>query len=206
MGINLVDWFGYLASLVVLISLLSNSIIRLRWINLVGAAFFATYGFLINSIPTACMNLGIVAIDIYYLVKIYTSKENFQISEISLDSDYFKSFMSFHKNDIKKFFNYDHVNITEKTIGFYILRDAVPAGLFIGEPINSKQMKITMDFATPQYRDFKIGDYMYNKHPEFFIENGYKELVASSTNKEFTKYLIKMGFEQKGNEYIKKLG
>lgn len=205
MNINLLDWFGYLASLIVLISLLSSSILKLRWINLVGAALFATYGFLINSIPTALMNAGIVVINIYYLAKIYSSKEYFQTLEITTDSNYFQSFMNFHKDDVKKFFNQNQYKISDSTVGFYVLRNMVPAGVFIGEPLSSTRLRIDLDFAVAEYRDFKIGDYIYNKHPEFFLDHGYEELVAITSNEAFSKYLTKMGFSKQGQEYIKKL-
>lgn len=205
MDINLLDWFGYLASLVVLISLLTSSILRLRWINLFGASLFAIYGLLIGSLPTAMMNFGIVIIDIYYLVKIYSSKEYFQILELTPDSNYFKSFMNYHKNDLEKFFNQNDYTFTEATVGFYVLRNMVPAGVFVGEPMDEKRLKINLDFATPEYRDFKIGDYIYNKHTEFFLSHGYEELVATPTNDEFTKYISKMGFVKENDHYVKKL-
>ena len=206
MNINLLDWFGYFASLVVLISLLSSSILRLRWINLVGAALFATYGFLIGSIPTAIMNLGIVLINIYYLFKFYSSKEYFQILEITPESNFFKSFMAFHKEDIKKFFTQDEFKVSDKTVGFYVLRNMVPASVFVGEPLSSTRLRIDLDFAVAEYRDFKIGQYIYEKHTEFFLSHGYNELVAISTTDEHSKYLEKMGFVKEGNEHIKKLG
>lgn len=74
---NWLEWLGYLASLLVLISLLMNSIIKLRWINLLGSSIFSFYGFLIAALPVGFMNLGIVLINIYHLVKIYRSKEYF---------------------------------------------------------------------------------------------------------------------------------
>ncbi|MEL7596968.1 MAG: lactate dehydrogenase [Clostridiaceae bacterium] len=77
MNINWLEWLGYLASLIVLISLLMNSILKLRWINLVGSGIFSLYGFLIGALPVGFMNLGIVLINIYHLVKIYHSKEYF---------------------------------------------------------------------------------------------------------------------------------
>jgi len=206
MDINFLDWFGYLASLIVLISLLSSSILRLRWINLLGATLFAIYGFMIGSIPTGFMNLGIVLIDIFYLVKIYSSKEYFQVLEITPDSNYFKSFMDFHKDDVKKFFNHENYKISDKTIGFYVLRNMVPASVFVGEPLSSTRLRIDLDFAVAEYRDFKIGDYIYNKNTEFFLNHGYSELVAQTNNESHGKYLTKMGFAKAGNEYIKKLG
>lgn len=77
MNINWLEWLGYLASLIVLISLLMNSILKLRWINLLGSSIFSLYGFLIGALPVGFMNLGIVLINIYHLVKIYHSKEYF---------------------------------------------------------------------------------------------------------------------------------
>lgn len=59
------DVLGYVASLVVLVSLVMSSIKKLRWINLGGALLFSVYGFMIGSTPTGIMNLGIVMINIY---------------------------------------------------------------------------------------------------------------------------------------------
>ena len=75
MTIPWLDWFGYLASVVILISLTMSSIVRLRWINLAGAVMFAAFGYLIGSIPTGTLNLGIALIDIYYLVRLYRAKD-----------------------------------------------------------------------------------------------------------------------------------
>ena len=44
-----------------------SSILKLRVINLVGAALFTVYGLLIGAYPVAVMNLFIVLIDLYYL-------------------------------------------------------------------------------------------------------------------------------------------
>lgn len=67
----MIDYLGFIASFVVLISLLMSSIRLLRWINLFGALLFGVYGVLIGSYPTIFMNFGIVLIDIYYLTKMY---------------------------------------------------------------------------------------------------------------------------------------
>lgn len=205
MNINLLDWFGYLASFIVLISLLSTSIIKLRWINLVGATLFAVYGFMINSIPTAMMNAGIVGINIYFLVKIYSSKEYFQLQELSPSSNYFNSFIEFYKTDINKFFGNKEFIVNSEDIGFYVLRDMVPASVFLGKPIDEKTLEVELDFAVPAYRDFKIGNYIYNRHQEFFRDHGFEKLLAQPVSNDHEAYLIKMGFEKEDNKYIKRL-
>ncbi|MCL1145594.1 hypothetical protein L2747_06165 [Shewanella marinintestina] len=65
------EWVGYLASVVVAISLMMSNIKKLRWWNLVGAALFVAYGLAIDAIPVALVNFFIVLIDAYYLVKLY---------------------------------------------------------------------------------------------------------------------------------------
>jgi hypothetical protein len=70
-SINIWEWVGYLASVVVAISLMMANIKKLRWWNLIGAGLFVAYGIAIDAIPVALVNFFIVLIDVYYLVKLY---------------------------------------------------------------------------------------------------------------------------------------
>jgi hypothetical protein len=74
MNADFLIWFGYVASGIIALSMTMNSIVKFRWINLVGALSFATYGFLINAIPVTFLNGFIALVDIYYLSKIYSKK------------------------------------------------------------------------------------------------------------------------------------
>lgn len=207
MQTNYLEWFGYLASLIVLISLITSSIIKLRWINLVGATLFSIYGMLLGSIPVAFMNAGIVAVDIYYLVKIYSSKESFLLIKLEDNYEYYNHFIKFYETDIKKHFNNINFHKIENSIGFYILRNLVHTGIFIATKRDENSLNIKLDYATPEYRDFKIGNFIYNKNKEFFLNQGYSKLYTSSNDSSHRKYLLKMGFEKinNSNEYIKNL-
>ncbi|MEA3422309.1 MAG: hypothetical protein U9Q80_00620 [Bacillota bacterium] len=206
MEINYIEWFGYLASFVVLVSIIMSSIIKLRWINLTGSLMFAFYGLVINSLPVAFMNTGIAFVNIYYLIKIYNSKEYFQILPISKDSKYFESLMKFYHHDIKNYFSHEDFTFDDKTIGIYILRDMVPAGIFLAEKTDEHTLSVELDFALPAYRDFKIGKYIYEKHNQFFLDKGFDTFIAKAKTDKHHKYLKKMGFEKKeNNEYLKKL-
>ena len=70
---------GYVASLLVAVSLMMRSVLKLRVINLLGAAVFTLYGLLIGAYPVAVMNLFIVLIDLYYLREFITSKSYFSL-------------------------------------------------------------------------------------------------------------------------------
>ena len=114
---NWVEIIGYLASLLIVASFLTSSLIKLRWINLIGVIVFITYGFIINSKPVLLTNLIIAIVNIYYLLKIYSSKEYFQLLEINTGDTYLKNYLEFYKEDIKKYFPYfEHQQIVEQPL------------------------------------------------------------------------------------------
>ena len=74
MNIDSVELIGYLGSILVAISLMMRSLLRLRIINLVGALFFTIYGILLDAYPVAFLNGLIVCIDLYYLIQMWRQK------------------------------------------------------------------------------------------------------------------------------------
>lgn len=67
LGISHVEWFGYLASLFVLMSFLMRNITALRYVNTLGCMFFVIYGVLLNSWPIIITNAAIILVNLYYL-------------------------------------------------------------------------------------------------------------------------------------------
>ena len=43
LGISILEWLGYAASVIVLVSLSMASIVKLRWYNMLGAALFSLW-------------------------------------------------------------------------------------------------------------------------------------------------------------------
>lgn len=70
-NIDMIEWLGYLGSVLVAISLLMTSIIKLRIINMMGAICFAVYGFTIHAMPVAVINSVIIVINIYFLSRMF---------------------------------------------------------------------------------------------------------------------------------------
>lgn len=194
MNDQILEWIGYIASMIVLISLLMSSIKKLRWINLVGALLFGAYGFMIGSIPTGLMNVGIVIIDVYYLAKIYLSKDYFKLQPITKNSEYLTTFLKFYQEDINKFVQLDSIYISGSDVRLYVLRNMTPAGLFSGNKIDDDTLNIELDYAVPQYRDFKMGSFVLNENKDYFKRLGYKRFVTFSEEVSHIKYLKKMGF------------
>jgi len=191
---------GYFASIIVAVSLMMNSQIWLRWINLLGAILFSTYGFLISSYPVGVLNAIIAVTNIYFLIKMYFSKEYFTLLEMPKNDVYFSKFLEFHKNNIRFFFPDFEFNQSENTLRFYVLRNMVTAGVFIGKMIDKETLMIELDYVIPEYMDFKTGKYIYEQHKTYFLNKGIKKLAERTTNPKHEKYLSKMGFHKIDNE------
>jgi GNAT superfamily N-acetyltransferase len=195
---------GYVASLVVLVSLLMSSVKRLRWINMFGSMIFAAYGFLIGAIPVAIMNLGIVMINIYYLYQMYTKKDYFSLLPIT-DTTYFNHFMTFYQDNMKSFMDVEKQYDDPSFVKLFILRNMVPAGIVIGSKKSSDTFEIHIDYVTPAYRDFKVGEFLYEAQKSYFIEQGFKKLVSKPGNDKHQMYLKRMGFIEEKAYFVKKL-
>lgn len=195
---------GYVASLIVLISLVMSSVKRLRWINLIGSMVFAVYGFLIGALPVAIMNLGIVLINSYYLYTMYTTKDYFKLLAVS-EMSYFNVFVNTYEKDMKHFMAFDETLDDPSLERLFILRNTIPAGLVVGKR-NNQTFEILVDYVTPQYRDFKVGYFFYEGQQAFFKEKGITRLISKPGNEHHQRYLSKMGFKEDGHGwYIKTL-
>lgn len=194
------EWFGYAASVVVAVSLMMSSLLKLRWYNLLGAALFSAYGFLIHAYPVAVLNGFIACADIYYLVRMYSAKERFTIVAISPKSEYLACFLQEYRADILRFFPNFNFHLDEHRIGFYVLRNLVPASVFIGNPTEEGTLEVELDFAVPAYRDFKPGAFLFRQNQALFQTRGFTRFLARSHDKEHDRYLQKMGFRPTGKE------
>ena len=189
------EYIGYAASVIVLVSILMSSVKKLRWINLLGSITFSVYGFLIGSMPVALLNVATTAINIYYLTKMYNTKDYFKFLDFDIRSEYFHYFLEFYKKDLLNFFSPKNINLEKADMSFYILRNLRPAGIFVGNKIADDTLKIEMDYVVPEYRDFQMGNYLYHNE-DVFIKKGYKKLVTYTNILKHEKYLEKMGFRK----------
>lgn len=192
------ELLGYLASVLVAISLMMSSVLKLRLINLVGAIAFFIYGVLLGAYPIAAVNAVIIVVNLYFLYRIYTSKEYFKLLEVDSHSAYLRTFLNFYKADIERFIPDYRFAPSDEQIIIFVLRDMIPAGLFIGQRNEHGEFRIFLDFVIPDYRDFKIGTYLYH-HSGFFQQHGIRKLMSTPHNSVHARYLKRMGFREESD-------
>jgi len=205
MQLNQIEIIGYLGSILVAISLMMKSLLRLRIINLIGALFFTTYGILLGAYPVAVLNGLIVGIDIYYLVQMLRQKDFFTFLEVSPKSEYLRAFVNFYKNDIAEIIPNYIYQIEDSLLCFFILRNMVPAGLFIAT-VEGKEAHIKLDYVIPNYRDFGVARFIFEENAAFFRQRGIERFVSESGSEVHRKYLEKMEFVNIGEMYVHEIG
>lgn len=198
------EFFGYFASVLIVISLTMKSLVKLRWFNLFGAGSMAVYGLLIKAYPVAILNGLIVGIDIFYLYQMFSAKDFFEILEIRKDSKYLAYFLEFYWDEIIKFLPEFKFRVEDNQTVCLVLRNLVPAGLFISTPYEGNSQLIKLDFVIPGYRDFKIGKFIFTDKSKLFEHVNTECIYSVPGTPKHEKYLRRMGFKPvtKGEEKL----
>lgn len=197
----MVEFIGYVASALIVLSLAMTSVVRLRVISLVGSVTFAVYGFLISSPPVIITNTSIAILNVYFLYKEFT-KKNLAIVPIDKDAPFLTDFLAANRSEIDK--TQPSFELADDSVAFLLTRDALPAGALIGNQARDR-FYIDLDYVTPAYRDSRIGSYIYGEGAKTFRDMGIRVLVTTAETPEHKRYLDAMHFTCHGAEYTKEI-
>lgn len=198
---TILEIVGYIASAIVLASFFMTSIVKLRWICAAGSFIFAVYAILIQSYPTAFMNFSIVAINLYYLVRMMKKVEIFSALPTDLNSRYLRRFIMFYGNDIQRYFPNFALEETGADLVLFVHCDMATAGLLIGKNEGNGTLRADLDYTTPAYRDMRVAKYLY----AHLKEEGYTRVLVPQASASHAAYLVKMGFVKEEAGFVKAL-
>ena len=205
MNIEIVELIGYAGSILVAISLMMKSLLRLRIINLIGALFFTLYGILLGAYPVAFLNGLIVCIDLYYLIQMWRQRDFFNLLEVLPSSKFMQAFVEFYSDDIRAIIpTYTH-RPDENLLCFFILRNMNPAGLFIAR-VEQEEAQVQLDYVAPNYRDFQVARFIFEDNAAFFLQKGIRRFVSEGGSPIHRTYLEKMEFVNQGDLYVHEIG
>ena len=189
---------GYLASAFLAYSLIVNNALKFRWLNIFGCVFFIVYGVLITAFPVILANSILLGINIFQLVKLYSVKEKFQFIKIEQGDLLINKFLVFYWKDIRTFFP-DFINhdLEPNTFCFVVLRDISIANIFIAKVDNDGIASVIINYTVPQYRDYKVGKFIFDRGKDYLISNNIKKIVYNKVdNKNHLHFIQVMGFAQ----------
>lgn len=186
---------GYIASLLLAISLLVNNDLKFRWLNTFGCFSFILYGILINALPVILTNSILLLINIIYLIKVYNTKEDFDLLEFKGDEKLVHKFLSFYKKDIDNYFPEFDINSSAANLRFVVIRDIVIANLFAATVSEDGTAFVEINYTVVKYRDYKVGKFIFDHERKYLLSKGVKKIAYRKIfNKQHEQFLVKMGF------------
>ena len=189
---------GYIASLLLAVSLIINNDIKFRWLNSLGSLSFIIYGVLINAMPIIITNGILMAINLIHLIRIYRADENFALIEFDKGDKFIGKFLDYNKDDINKFFpDYKYMNGEIRTLSFAVLRDMVIANVFVASIDEKGKATVFLNYTVPEFRDFKVGRFLFKKQVGYFLQKGIKEIIYLKVdNPNHERFLEIIGFNK----------
>jgi hypothetical protein len=195
------ELIGYTGSILVAISLMMKSLVRLRTVNMVGAIVFIVYGLLIGAIPVVFLNTLILGVNVYNLWQMWQQKDYFTLMEVRAASAYLKHFLDFYRKEILEFIPTYLFKPKEEQLVLFVLRNMMPVGVLIVKP-EGDAASIFLDFVIPGYRDFRAGKFLYEESAGFFRQRGINRLISDPGNPRHETYLKRMGFQKQDGKYL----
>jgi hypothetical protein len=196
-----IELFGYLGSTLVVVSMLMASVVKLRLINTLGSIISATYAFIIGSFPLALMNVCLIIINVYNLLKLLKTRQQYDLICAGAEESFVTYFLRRYAEDIRSYFpDFDGTQGMDAV--YLVCCNGDPAGLLLGKRRADGAVEVALDYTTPTYRDCSVGAYLYGR----LKQEGITSLTASvSHSQAHNTYLKKMGFRDCDGKLIKGL-
>lgn len=192
---------GYAGSALVLASFLMASAVRLRLINSVGCVVSLIYGLLIRAYPTVIMNGALLVINLFFLLRMSKQKSaDYHADRAEPDDAFLHWFLAAHGEDIRRYFPAFRTEERGNYIRFSYCGDKA-AGLIIGDLADDGELRLILDYTTPEYRDFSLGKWLFAS----LAREGIRTVCLDVPTEGHGKYLEKMGFAEEGGSFVKRL-
>ena len=195
MLLTIAPYFGYLASVLLAIGLLVNNDLKFRWLNTGGNVAFITYGVILGAVPIILTNSLLLAINVYYLYKIYNRQERFELLGFENGGILVDRFLDFYKADIAHYFPGFRREQLDNQLNFVVLRDLVIANIFSVAPGVDGNAEVIINYTVPKYRDFKVGRFIFDREKQYLLSKGVTTVFYRTVaNKNHEKFLRVNGF------------
>ena len=114
------------------------------------------------------------------------------------EDSYLTYFIKHYKEDMKKYFLENTLELSAADTIYTVCCEGVPAGVLAGKK-EGDALEISFDYTTPTYRDCSAGRFLYAK----LAEEGYKKFICKEVTEGHKSYLEKMGFVKENGVYVK---
>ena len=198
--------FGWLGSLILVVSMMQQRIMRLRVINLVGCIIHIIYNAIVGVWPMVGLNVVLAAIQIINLWRLLHTRHDdasYQVVDLAPDNPYLQVLLREHARDIAKFNpGCDPGTLPQRSDhAFLIMRGSETVGYVFAHDAGEHTAQIDLDYVTEKYRDFTPGEFVF-ADSAWFTTHGFQRV---RTRPDGPDYYGKIGFRRDGEAYVKAL-
>ena len=192
--------FGYIGTALVLLSMMMTSVVKLRLINTIGSLISMIYAFLSGAWPVVFLNLGLIIINVWQLIKLSRTETVFECVEVDSGDKSLEYFLAYHASDIDHHFPGYKLNGGQNKEVYMVYTSGEPVGVLVGTRDHAT-LNVELDYSTVKYRDCSVGAFLY----EHLKKDGIKRLVSERKGDYHNQYLSKMGFTEENGKFSKTL-
>jgi hypothetical protein len=199
---------GWTGSVLLIVAVLQTRVLRLRVLTTIAGVLLVVYNGVLQVWPMVALNMAIVAINVVLVGRLRSARqpEGYTLLEVDPRDEYLRHVLRVHEHDIRTFnpgFVYDAA--APGATAFLILRGDETAGVVLLEDAGGGVARLILDYVSPRYRDFTPAEFVYDRSG-WFAEHGYHQVVAPARLRPDDPYLHRLGFEQRGDEWVRPVG
>lgn len=195
------ELFGYLGTAFVLLSMMMTSVVKLRIFNLTGSIISVIYAYLSGTWPVVVLNFCLALINVAQLRRLSRTKVQFTHVMADGADRLLQHFLTSCQEDIGVYFpGYAYVPGEHKEV--HMVFDGMEAvGVLIGRR-EGETFRTELDYVTQKYRDCSIAKFLL----PCLKDEGYQVVMESKGAAAHDQYLVKMGFSEEQDGFVKRLG
>jgi len=201
-GLTIAELIGYTGSLIIAVSMLMTSILKMRWMILSGNMVFIVYGVLIGAYPIILLNGFNLLVNAYFIWQAYKLQGNYAVLPANLNAPMLERFLVYYANDIRKFFP-DFQRFEKDDIVFLIVKGTAVISVAGFRKNSDGSCNVVIDYVANTHRNMKPGKLLFERENIFSLLNT-DTIYAQSFHIRHALYLRKMRFKatDKSNIYM----
>ena len=189
--------FGWIASALLVVSVLQTKYLRFRIINSIASLLLVVYNACLSVWPQVAMNAALVIINIVFIARMAKSQRESKAFTFAVEpatSELVGWFLARHGQDVASF----HPKLTaqlgtEGAQAAVLFHDDEAMGLTAFCPDGQGSTQLLADYVVPRFRDFVPGEFVFSAAGPL-RQAGATSIWIADPTEPVQSYLTKMGF------------
>ncbi|WP_028471996.1 hypothetical protein [Nocardioides alkalitolerans] len=193
---------GWAGSGLLICSILQTRVLRFRLLNAAATVTLATFNLLIGVWPMVAMNVVLLAINAWFLVKLLrqpAAERTFTVLAVGSGDAYLNHVLRSHDVDIHRHQpDFCWERNAEDRQAYLVQQGDETAGVVVVRA-DGDVAHVELDYVTPAFRDFAAGEYLWLRS-DILRRRGFRHVMTPPNMTD--PYYARLGFRRNGRAYV----